>query len=123
MLDEEINNYDKNINDIQKIVVINKIDLFKDTKFDDYLSISCKEGKGIDQLMDEGVAQLFILEMNNLGLMYYYGEGVSKEYKEENWYKEGLNEFMDLDWSLEVDRYHLNNQEKLSKAHFPKVFL
>jgi hypothetical protein len=27
-------------------------------------------------------------------------------------YKEGLNEFMDLDWSLEVDRYHLNNQEK-----------
>ena len=36
----------------------------------------------------------------------------SKEYKEENWYKEGLNEFMDLDWSLEVDRYHLNNQEK-----------
>jgi len=53
MLDEEINNYDKNINDIQKIVVINKIDLFKDTKFDDYLNISCKEGKGIDQLLNE----------------------------------------------------------------------
>ena len=36
----------------------------------------------------------------------------SKEYKEENWYKEGLSEFKNLDWSLEVDRYHLNNQEK-----------
>jgi len=53
MLDEEIKNYDKNINNIQKIFIINKIDLFEDTKFDDYLNISCKEGKGIDQLLNE----------------------------------------------------------------------
>tara|TARA_B100001250_G_scaffold228779_1_gene196392 strand:- start:15074 stop:16510 length:1437 start_codon:yes stop_codon:yes gene_type:complete len=36
----------------------------------------------------------------------------SKDYKDANWFKKGLNEFKTLDWSLEVDRYHLNNEEK-----------
>tara|TARA_X000000368_G_scaffold155995_1_gene122964 strand:+ start:1547 stop:2983 length:1437 start_codon:yes stop_codon:yes gene_type:complete len=36
----------------------------------------------------------------------------SKDYEEANWFKKGLNEFKNLDWSLEVDRYHLNNEEK-----------
>jgi GTP-binding protein len=53
ILDEEIINYDKNINNIQKIVIVNKIDLFKDTMFDNCLNISCKEGKGIDRLLNE----------------------------------------------------------------------
>jgi len=53
MLDEEIINYDKNISNIQKIVVINKIDLFKDTTFDNYQNISCKEGEGVDLLLNE----------------------------------------------------------------------
>ena len=53
MLDEEIINYDKNISNIQKIVVINKIDLFKDRTFDSYQNISCKEGEGVDLLLNE----------------------------------------------------------------------
>ena len=36
----------------------------------------------------------------------------SKDYEEANWFKKGLNEFKSLDWPLEVDRYHLNNEEK-----------
>ena len=31
--------------------------------------------------------------------------------QDEVWYKKGLNEFKDLDWDNEVDRFHLNNEE------------
>ena len=36
----------------------------------------------------------------------------AKDYEEANWFKKGLNEFKNLDWHLEVDRYHLNDHEK-----------
>ena len=36
----------------------------------------------------------------------------SKDYEDANWFKKGLKEFKNLDWSLEVDRYHLNDQKK-----------
>ncbi len=36
----------------------------------------------------------------------------AKDYEETNWFKKGLNEFKNLDWHLEVDRYHLNDHEK-----------
>ena len=33
------------------------------------------------------------------------------EFEDEVWYKKGLNDFKDLDWDNEVDRFHLNNEE------------
>ena len=33
------------------------------------------------------------------------------KFQDEFWYKKGLNEFKDLDWDNEVDRFHLNNEE------------
>lgn len=35
--------------------------------------------------------------------------------QDEVWYKKGLNEFKDLDWDNEVDRFHLNNEELQKK--------
>ena len=36
-------------------------------------------------------------------------------FQDEVWYKKGLNEFKDLDWDNEVDRFHLNNEELQKK--------
>ena len=53
VLTKEISNYDKNIEQIRKIIVINKIDLLTNEKFDNYIDISCKDGTGIDRLLNE----------------------------------------------------------------------
>ena len=50
LLDTEINNYDETIGDLEKIYIVNKIDLFPDENFGDFMHISCKESKGIDTL-------------------------------------------------------------------------
>jgi len=34
----------------------------------------------------------------------------SKEYESSTWYNKGLKEFSNLDWKLEADRYHLNDE-------------
>ena len=31
-------------------------------------------------------------------------------YTSDTWFSRGLNEFKDLDWDMEVDRFHLNNE-------------
>ena len=53
VLTKEINNYDKNIEQIRKIIVINKIDLLPNEKFKNYIDISCKDGTGMDRLLNE----------------------------------------------------------------------
>ena len=35
----------------------------------------------------------------------------NKSYESESWYKKGINQFKDLDFNLEVDRFHLNNDQ------------
>ena len=35
----------------------------------------------------------------------------NKSYESESWYKKGINQFKDLDLNLEVDRFHLNNDQ------------
>ena len=35
----------------------------------------------------------------------------SKNYLDLNWYKNVKNTFCELDWSVEIDRYHLNNEK------------
>ena len=50
LLDTEINNYDDSIRDFEKIFIVNKMDLFPDEIFGDFIHISCKEKKGIDSL-------------------------------------------------------------------------
>ncbi len=39
----------------------------------------------------------------------------SKNYLDLNWYKKVKNTFSELDWSVEIDRYHLNNGKLESK--------
>ena len=34
-----------------------------------------------------------------------------KDYGEESWFKKGLRNFSDSDWDMEVDRFHLNDDE------------
>jgi len=53
LLDTEINNYDESMGDLEKIYIINKIDLFPDENFGDFIHISCKESKGIDNLYNQ----------------------------------------------------------------------
>ena len=48
MLNTEINNYAKSIEAIPKILLVNKIDLFPDQNFGEYLHISCRNGLGIN---------------------------------------------------------------------------
>ena len=53
MLNTEINNYAKSIEAIPKILLVNKIDLFPDQNFGEYLHISCRNGLGINKLYEE----------------------------------------------------------------------
>ncbi|MEC7819954.1 MAG: Obg family GTPase CgtA [Actinomycetota bacterium] len=50
LLDTEINNYDERVHDLEKIYIVNKIDLFPDEIFGDFIHVSCKEKNGIDSL-------------------------------------------------------------------------
>ena len=34
----------------------------------------------------------------------------NNNYTSDTWFSRGLNEFNDLDWDMEVDRFHLNNE-------------
>ena len=38
-------------------------------------------------------------------------ESNNESYQTESWFKKGINQFKDLDFDLEVDRFHLNNDE------------
>tara|TARA_B100001750_G_C15520236_1_gene610957 strand:+ start:3351 stop:4556 length:1206 start_codon:yes stop_codon:yes gene_type:complete len=48
LLDRELESYDQSISKIQKIVLVNKIDLFPNKTFGDYLHLSSKEGTGLE---------------------------------------------------------------------------
>jgi len=52
-LNNEIYNYDKTLNQINKVAIVNKVDLFPEEPFGDYMQISCKEKSGIDYLFNE----------------------------------------------------------------------
>ena len=52
-LDKEIDNYDKALNEIKKMIIVNKVDLFPEEHFGDYLKVSCKERTGLNQLFRE----------------------------------------------------------------------
>ena len=38
-------------------------------------------------------------------------ESGSEDYQEKNWFKEGLSAHKDVDWAMEVDRFHLPNED------------
>ena len=36
---------------------------------------------------------------------------MDKDYGEESWFQKGLRNFSDSNWDMEVDRFHLNDDE------------